>query len=388
MATRKLSRDDLCHCGSGRKYKKCCLATDEYPRQDYSVEHPQPVYGEGAMLNRTRSECPDPPQPKSIVCIGVDYTFDELFGRAEVRYCFPSGQLVILDDGFVLPVERLEPGMRMRLEDGHIATITNVDEPRTWDPPSRTPDSDGRYARRVLGKIKRTGFVVLDLAVGGQTITTTPGHPFWSVDRGDWIAAGALRIGERLRAGDGATVTVEGKSSLRYGLVELHNIEVEEFHTYFVGRERGGVLVHNGLGGECGIPKPASPDGASGGGRILFRGMREDPSGGPLTGPTARTLGVRPGDDIPMVGDRVQPGTGGMSVAPDSPTNLPEHRRPSEFGGTGKDPVWGIGTDSLGEDIVFRQDKPTHGLLEPAREMSIGEFQEALADLVSRWFKL
>ena len=37
--------------------------------------------------------------------------------------------------------------------------------------------------------------------------------------------------------------------------------------------------------------------------------------------------------------------------------------------------------------MVFRQDKPTHGLFEPAREMSIEEFQQALADLAPKWFK-
>jgi hypothetical protein len=111
----------------------------------------------------------------------------------------------------------------------------------------------------VLGRIKRTGFAVFDLMAGGQAITTTPGHPFWSVDRRGWVSAGALRVGERLRAGDGSAVPVEGKSPLRGELIELYNIEVEEFHTYFVSSDAlGGVLVHNGLGGDCGIPKPAS----------------------------------------------------------------------------------------------------------------------------------
>ena len=107
-----------------------------------------------------------------------------------------------------------------------------------------------------------------------------------------------------------------------------------------------------------------------------------------MVGPTARTLGVRPGDDIPVVAGRVSPGTGGMSVVPDNPMNLPDHRRPVPLGGTGKDPIWGIDRGSLGGDVVYRQDKPTHGLFEPAREMSLDEFQEALADLASRWFKL
>jgi hypothetical protein len=77
-----------------------------------------------------------------------------------------------------------------------------------------------------------------------------------------------------------------------------------------------------------------------------------------------------------------------MSVVPDSPMNLPAHRRPPHWGGSGKDPIWGIDIGSLGPAVVFRQDKPTHGLLEPAREMSIGAFQKALADLASNWFKL
>jgi len=115
--------------------------------------------------------------------------------------------------------------------------------------------------------------------------------------------------------------------------------------------------------------------------------MREDPNGGPAIGATARTLGVRPDDDIPVVGGKVSNGTGGMSVAPDTPMNLPDHRRPPRFGGNGKDPVWGIDTRSLGADVVFRQDKSNHGLFEPVREMLIDEFQQALADLVPMWFR-
>jgi hypothetical protein len=106
-----------------------------------------------------------------------------------------------------------------------------------------------------------------------------------------------------------------------------------------------------------------------------------------MAGPTARTLGVRPGDDIPVVSGRVRPGTGGMSVAPDSPMNLPDHRRPPSLGGTGKDPVWAMTIDSLGDDLVFHQDRPNHGLFEPAREMSIDDLQRALADLASKWSK-
>ena len=107
-----------------------------------------------------------------------------------------------------------------------------------------------------------------------------------------------------------------------------------------------------------------------------------------MTGSTARTLGVRPQEDIPVLRDRVSPGTGGVSVAPESPLNLPSHRRPPALGGTGRDPVWRISVADLGEKVTFRRDKPTHGLLEPACEMGLDAFQDALAELSPKWVKL
>jgi hypothetical protein len=64
-------------------------------------------------------------------------------------------------------------------------------------------------------------------------------------------------------------------------------------------------------------------------GKTLYRGMQETPDGEPAIGPSARTLGARPHVDIPVdLSDNVYPGTGGISVAPDTPSNLLRHRRP------------------------------------------------------------
>src|SRR6266542_53264 len=90
-------------------------------------------------------------------------------------------------------------------------------------------------------------------------------------------------------------------------------------------------------------------------GRMVYRAMREDAAGGPAIGPTARTLGVRPAVDVPVSSGQVRPNTGGMSVAPDRPENLPFLRRPAAYGGAGKDPVWGISLDKLGGALQFRQ---------------------------------
>jgi hypothetical protein len=116
--------------------------------------------------------------------------------------------------------------------------------------------------------------------------------------------------------------------------------------------------------------------------------MREDPAGGPMVGPTARTLGVRPNVDIPVIAGQVQPNTGGMSVAPDSPQNLHPLRRPALYGGSGKDPVWYIQTAQLSNALQFRQDSANHGLIEPARAMALDDLQKALEATKPDWKKL
>ena len=136
--------------------------------------------------------------------------------------------------------------------------------------------------------------------------------------------------------------------------------------------------------------EPSGEDcpGGAHGGIILYRAMREDPAGGPMVGPTARSLGVRPNVDIPVIAGQVRPTTGGMSVAPDRPENLHPLRRPPAYGGSGKDPVWYIGIDLLGSDLQFRQDSATHGLIEPARAMLIDDLEKALEATKSYWKKL
>src|SRR5262245_2171031 len=124
----------------------------------------------------------------------------------------------------------------------------------------------------------------------------------------------------------------------------------------------------------------------------LFRAMKEGPTGQPLVAPQTRGLGVRPGVDVPANNplDTVGVGTGGMSVSPDDPANLPYYRRPATFGGTGKDPVWVIDVGDLGPDLIYRADvgSATHGVVEPARPMSLDEYQRALALTQPCWRKV
>jgi hypothetical protein len=99
--------------------------------------------------------------------------------------------------------------------------------------------------------------------------------------------------------------------------------------------------------------------------------MEEDGEGRPRSSQTARTLGVRPGIDIPFDDDyEVEPFTRGMSVTPDSPNGLPFFRPPPGHGGSGKDPVWEIDSDELGEGLIYRPDDAAPGpALQPPRTL-------------------
>lgn len=123
----------------------------------------------------------------------------------------------------------------------------------------------------------------------------------------------------------------------------------------------------------------------------LYRAMKAATDGLPEVGPSARALGVRPADrapnnDVPAADptDTVSPGHG-MSVAPHDPANLPVLRRPVALGGRGTDTVWELDVADLGPDLRFNQDATAHGLIEPARDMALAEYQAALAATRDRW---
>jgi len=125
----------------------------------------------------------------------------------------------------------------------------------------------------------------------------------------------------------------------------------------------------------------------------LYRAMAPDIDGLPQVGRSARKLGVRALDQAPHndvdaadATDIVTPGKG-MSVGPNDPANLIPLRRPIVLGGRCKDPAWEIDTDNLGPDLQFTQDSPKHGLIEPARPMTLAEFEQALTATRDKWVR-
>ncbi|GHT91685.1 hypothetical protein FACS1894116_00640 [Betaproteobacteria bacterium] len=103
-----------------------------------------------------------------------------------------------------------------------------------------------------------------------SAVSATAEHPFW-VNGAGWVAASKLKPGDKLEIcdpiGDSDDYRPEGSKSTdlimsgqrwqatvvsvarsEYGAITVYNIEVEEFHTYFVGDH--GIWVHNKEQGE------------------------------------------------------------------------------------------------------------------------------------------
>ena len=88
--------------------------------------------------------------------------------------------------------------------------------------------------------------LVLNLRVAGQVLRTTGEHPFWVENRGRWLPAGELKVGDLLRTPYGSLVPVEAVEDS--GQVEtVYNWRIADYHTYYVSATVGGVSIwaHN-----------------------------------------------------------------------------------------------------------------------------------------------
>jgi len=142
--------------------------------------------------------------------------------------------------------------------------------------------------------------------------------------------------------------------------------------------------------------------------KLYFRGMVEQ-NGKPKIGRSARLLGVRPNIDINIEqmpigyldkqgyllpeaqrnlhGDLVTVAIRdikGMSVSL-SIEGLPAFRKPSQFGGMGKDPLWQIDDSHITGDLQAVQDSQTHVSIMPRVTMTLEKYETALANTQKYW---
>lgn len=123
-----------------------------------------------------------------------------------------------------------------------------------------------------------------------------------------------------------------------------------------------------------------------------FRSMTPTESGLPSIGPNKRTLGALPSETYSSDGT-FGPGTGGISVSPNSPWHIPQHRRPRGMGrgstGPGKD--WVFGIDNGGLHVHFLstrldpQNTQRHAFVEPLATITLLEYNTSLAATQGHW---
>jgi len=258
--TTRISRNDLCPCGSGRKYKLCCL------RKTFRVDIPriqQPGADGASLSNYTRqirfNRIKPKQEPETVIRVELTYVSENGFGTAEVSFAYLLGTPIIMRNGGVLQAEHIEPGMEFRLEDGGYATVTHAKPPKEYECPSKTSGI-------VVGRVKYSGHHPrMDMHVSGELIQSTPGHVFWSPTRRAWEPLENFRAGDYLSNREGNPIRIDWISSVYWEYGDLFNLEVEDAHTYFIGGgDHGGILTHNGLDMGCRVPRAlvAGPSGA------------------------------------------------------------------------------------------------------------------------------
>ena len=90
---------------------------------------------------------------------------------------------------------------------------------------------------------------LVHVTVAGEEIVTTVEHPFYVVGYG-FKRAGDLQVGENVLSLDGRIEDIEEIwTEALSETVTVYNLEVRDFHTYFVAET--GVLVHNSYGAVC-----------------------------------------------------------------------------------------------------------------------------------------
>ena len=142
--------------------------------------------------------------------------------------------------------------------------------------------------------------------------------------------------------------------------------------------------------------------------KLYYRGMATE-NGKPKIGRSARLLGVRLNIDInvekiptgyldeqgyllpesqrKLFSDLVNVAVRdikGMSVSL-SIEALATFRKPSQFGGMGKDPLWQIDDSLITGDLEAVQDSPTHVSIMPRVTMALEKYETALTNTQKYW---
>ncbi|MFB7190306.1 Hint domain-containing protein [Streptomyces sp. NPDC056230] len=145
--------------------------------------------------------------------------------------CFLAGTQVLMADESTKKIEEIKVGDKV------LAT----------DPETGRTDSRKVTALIVTEGDKLLNELTIETKDGEKKLTATREHPFWVPSERQWVEAGDLRRGMKLRTSDGSVAEV--RASRSYSKHErTYNFTVEDVHTYYVLAGSTAILVHNTCG--------------------------------------------------------------------------------------------------------------------------------------------
>jgi len=144
--------------------------------------------------------------------------------------------------------DSFSPDTKVLMADGSTKPIAEV---RVGDEVVATDPETGETTKREVASLHINddtdlADVTVELPDGRRAIVrTTEHHPFWSLDRNEWVGAGELRSGEDL-----STLTPSSQPEIEAvrvftGRRVMYNLTIVDIHTYYVLAGNTPVLVHN-----------------------------------------------------------------------------------------------------------------------------------------------
>jgi len=135
--------------------------------------------------------------------------------------CFPVGTLVVTADG-KKPIETLVEGCKVRSFDEAGQVI---------------------IGREITAVLRNKAVCLVDITTGDEKLSATKRHRFWVENCQNWVEAGDLAPGMRLRTVRGQLPIITAVALRQTPEQETYNLTVADSHTYFIGHS--GFLTHN-----------------------------------------------------------------------------------------------------------------------------------------------
>jgi Pretoxin HINT domain len=135
--------------------------------------------------------------------------------------CFVAGTAIALIDGITKPIDEIQMGDYILSRHEVSGEILKQKILKTW--------------------VHKVNEILLLKLTNGEEIKTTKAHRF-SVEERGFVAAGSLQVGDYLHTHTGEVVQIASAAPICQDST-VYNLEVDQFHTYFVSET--GVWVHN-----------------------------------------------------------------------------------------------------------------------------------------------